>query len=33
MELGADSYLVKPFSPKELFKIAVEHMNERASQS
>ena len=33
MELGADSYLVKPFSPKELFKIAVEHMNERANQS
>jgi DNA-binding response OmpR family regulator len=33
MELGADSYLVKPFSPKELLKIAIEHMNERASQS
>jgi DNA-binding response OmpR family regulator len=33
MELGADSYLVKPFSPKELFKIAIEHMNERANQS
>jgi DNA-binding response OmpR family regulator len=32
MELGADSYVVKPFSPKELLKIAIEHMNERASQ-
>jgi DNA-binding response OmpR family regulator len=32
MELGADSYVVKPFSPKELVKIAVQHMNERASQ-
>ena len=32
MELGADSYVVKPFSPKELFKIAVEHMNERMSR-
>ena len=32
MELGADSYVVKPFSPKELLKIAVEHMNERAGQ-
>jgi DNA-binding response OmpR family regulator len=31
MELGADSYVVKPFSPKELFKIAIEHMNERAN--
>ena len=33
MELGADSYVVKPFSPKELLKIAIQHMNERASQS
>jgi len=32
MELGADSYVVKPFSPKELLKIAIEHMNERAGQ-
>jgi DNA-binding response OmpR family regulator len=33
MELGADSYIVKPFSPKELLKIAIEQMHERASQS
>jgi two-component system, OmpR family, response regulator MtrA len=32
MELGADSYVVKPFSPKELLQIAVEHMDKRASQ-
>jgi DNA-binding response OmpR family regulator len=32
MELGADSYVVKPFSPKELLQIAIEHMNKRASQ-
>jgi two-component system, OmpR family, response regulator ResD len=32
MELGADSYIVKPFSPKELVEIAIEHMNTRASQ-
>jgi DNA-binding response OmpR family regulator len=32
MELGADSYAVKPLSPKELFKIAVEHMHERANR-
>jgi DNA-binding response OmpR family regulator len=32
MELGADSYVVKPFSPQEIFKIAIEHMNERASR-
>jgi two-component system response regulator MtrA len=32
MELGADSYVVKPFSPKELLKIAIQYMNERASQ-
>jgi DNA-binding response OmpR family regulator len=32
MELGADSYIIKPFSPKELLKIAIQHMNERASQ-
>ena len=29
MELGADSYVVKPFSPKELLEIAVKHMKER----
>lgn len=32
MELGADAYVVKPFSPKELLQIAIEHMNKRASQ-
>lgn len=32
MELGADAYVVKPFSYKELLKIAIEHMNDRASQ-
>ena len=29
MELGADSYVVKPFSPKDLLEIAVKHMKER----
>jgi DNA-binding response OmpR family regulator len=33
MELGADSYVIKPFSPKELLKIAIQHMNERVNQS
>jgi len=33
MELGADAYVVKPFSPKELLKIAIQHMNERVNQS
>lgn len=33
IELGADSYVVKPFTPDEILKIAIEHMNERASQS
>jgi DNA-binding response OmpR family regulator len=32
LELGADTYIVKPYSPKELFDIATEHMNKRASQ-
>jgi DNA-binding response OmpR family regulator len=32
MELGADSYVVKPFSPKELLEIAVKHMKERESR-
>ncbi|MGD1045042.1 MAG: response regulator [Bacteroidota bacterium] len=32
MELGADLYIVKPFSPKELLKIAIQHMNKRANQ-
>jgi len=31
-ELGADSYIVKPFSSEEILKIAIEHMNERASR-
>ena len=33
MELGVDLYVVKPLSPKEFLKIAIEQMNERASQS
>ena len=33
IELGADSYVVKPFTPDEILKIAIEHMNERASRS
>jgi two-component system response regulator MtrA len=32
MEFGADSYIVKPFSNKELLKVAIQHMNERAIQ-
>ena len=32
MQLGADSYVVKPFAPKELLEIAIQHMNIRASQ-
>ena len=32
MELGADSYVIKPFSPKELLEIAIQHMNERVSR-
>jgi two-component system response regulator MtrA len=32
MALGADSYVVKPFSGEEILTIAVEHMNERASR-
>jgi two-component system alkaline phosphatase synthesis response regulator PhoP len=32
IELGADSYVVKPFSAKEIYEIAIEHMNKRASQ-
>ena len=32
MELGADSYVVKPFSPKELLKVAIQKMQERANQ-
>jgi DNA-binding response OmpR family regulator len=32
MELGADSYVVKPFSPKDLLEIAVKHMKERESR-
>jgi len=33
IELGADTYVVKPFSPKELFKIAVDFMNARTGRS
>ena len=32
MQLGADSYVVKPFSPKDLLEIAVKHMKERESR-
>jgi DNA-binding response OmpR family regulator len=32
IELGADSYVVKPFTPDEILKIALEHMKERANQ-
>jgi DNA-binding response OmpR family regulator len=32
MELGADSYVVKPFSPKDLLEVAVKHMKERESR-
>ena len=32
MALGADSYVVKPFSGEEILKIAVEYMNERMSR-
>ncbi len=32
IKLGADAYVVKPFSSKEILEIAIEHMNKRASQ-
>jgi DNA-binding response OmpR family regulator len=32
MQLGADAYMVKPFLPKELLEIAIQHMNKRADQ-
>jgi len=32
IQVGADSYIVKPFSNKELFNIAIEHMNARMKQ-
>jgi len=32
MALGADSYVVKPFSGEEILKIAVEYMNKRMSR-
>jgi DNA-binding response OmpR family regulator len=32
IELGADSYVVKPFAPDEFIKIAIEHMNDRMSR-
>ena len=31
MELGADSYVIKPYSPEELLKTAVKYMRERQS--
>ena len=30
-ELGADAYVVKPYSPKELIDLAVQHIHKRAS--
>jgi len=30
IQLGADSYIVKPFLPKELLEVAIKHMNKRA---
>jgi DNA-binding response OmpR family regulator len=32
LALGADEYIVKPFSPKDLLKTAIQCMEERASQ-
>ena len=32
LQLGADSYVVKPFLPTELLEIATQHMNKRAGQ-
>jgi two-component system phosphate regulon response regulator PhoB len=32
MQLGADSYIIKPFLPKELLEVAIQHMNKRAGQ-
>jgi DNA-binding response OmpR family regulator len=31
MEIGADAYIIKPFAPKELLDIAIQHMNKRMS--
>ena len=31
MQLGADAYVVKPFSQQEFFDIAIKHMKERMS--
>ena len=31
IELGADSYIIKPFTPKEILDIALEHMKKRAN--
>jgi two-component system alkaline phosphatase synthesis response regulator PhoP len=33
MELGADAFIVKPYSPDELLKTAIQRMQERASRS
>jgi len=33
MELGADAYVVKPFSPNELLETAIQHMNKRMSRA
>ena len=32
MELGADTYVIKPFSPKELLDAAIKQLNERANR-
>jgi DNA-binding response OmpR family regulator len=32
LKLGADSYVVKPFTPKEICEIAIEQMNKRRNQ-
>jgi len=33
MELGADAFIVKPYSPDELLKTAIQRMQERASRA
>ena len=32
MELGADAYIVKPFTLEEILKTAIEHMKKRVSE-
>jgi DNA-binding response OmpR family regulator len=33
MELGADAFIVKPYSPDELLKTAIQRMQERANRA